>query len=168
MSDRTVLQLLQAIEQFHFNQADRNEMRDIERIGRLHKELSEYTAERAASGEWRLTQTRGRRTSGTHYTPLPIAESLVRSTLEPLVYVGPADNQPGNHWKLRSATELLNLRICDPACGSGVLLIQACRYLADGVVEARKDRRSHAPSARSEMRLPTKKGSRVRLARRLV
>jgi hypothetical protein len=168
VSDRTVLQLLQAIEQFHFNQADRNEMRDIERIGRLHEELSEYTAERAALGEWRLGQTRGRRMSGTHYTPLPVAESLVRSTLEPLVYVGPADNQPGNHWKLRSATELLNLRICDPACGSGVLLIQACRYLADRVVEAWKDRPSHAPAARRATRLPTVEGNRVCLARRLV
>lgn len=31
---------------------------------------------------------------------------------------------------------ILNLKICDPAMGSGAFLVEACRYLADRVVEA--------------------------------
>ena len=43
-------------------------------------------------------------------------------TLEPLVYVGPAEGMPREQWKLRSAKELLDLKICDMACGSGAFL----------------------------------------------
>ena len=43
-------------------------------------------------------------------------------TLEPLVYVGPAEGMPKDEWKLRSAKELLDLKICDMACGSGAFL----------------------------------------------
>ena len=41
-----------------------------------------------------------------------------------------------DEWKLRSARELLDLKICDMACGSGAFLVQACRYLSELLVEA--------------------------------
>ena len=37
---------------------------------------------------------------------------------------------------LRSPAALLELKICDPACGSGASLVQVCRYLADKLLEA--------------------------------
>src|SRR5262249_9560750 len=52
-----------------------------------------------------------RRSSGTHYTPKSLTEPIVRYTLEPLVYVGPAEGLPREQWKLRSAKELLDLKI---------------------------------------------------------
>ncbi len=79
-----------------------------------------------AAGSLVVKKTRARRDSGTEYTPSELAEEMVRYALEPLVYT------PG----LRSSAELLNLRICDPAVGSGAFLVAACRYLADRVVEA--------------------------------
>jgi hypothetical protein len=60
----------------------------------------------------------------------------VQYTLEPLVFVGPAEGLPKEQWKLRSAKELLDLKICDMACGSGAFLVQACRYLAARLMEA--------------------------------
>ena len=39
-------------------------------------------------------------------------------------------------WELKSAGELLELKICDPAMGSGAFLVQACRWLSDRLVEA--------------------------------
>ena len=77
-----------------------------------------------------------RRSSGTHYTPKSLTEPIVRYTLEPLVYVGPAEGLPKEQWKLRSAKELLALKICDMACGSGAFLVQACRYMAARLLEA--------------------------------
>ena len=74
--------------------------------------------------------------SGTHYTPRSLTEPIVQYTLEPLVYVGPAEGLPRDQWKLRSAKELLALKICDMACGSGAFLVQACRYLAARLLEA--------------------------------
>lgn len=77
-----------------------------------------------------------RRETGTHYTPKPLTEAIVAETLTPIVYVGPADGTPRADWVLRSSTELLDLKICDPAMGSGAFLVQACRWLADRLVEA--------------------------------
>ena len=65
-----------------------------------------------------------------------LTEPIVQYTLEPLVYVGPAEGKPKEEWKLHSAKELLNLKICDMACGSGAFLVQACRYLAERLLEA--------------------------------
>ena len=57
-------------------------------------------------------------------------------TLEPLVYEGVAEGKPKEQWKLKSAAELLKLKICDMAMGSGAFLVQTCRYLAERLVEA--------------------------------
>ncbi|MDY7076598.1 MAG: DNA methyltransferase [Chloroflexota bacterium] len=77
-----------------------------------------------------------RRATGTHYTPRSLTEPIVQHTLEPLVYVGPAEGQPREEWQLRSPAELLDLKICDMAMGSGAFLVQACRYLSERLVEA--------------------------------
>ncbi len=61
---------------------------------------------------------------------------MVKYTLEPLVYVGPAEGKPKDDWKLKSAKELLDLKICDMACGSGAFLVQVDRYMAERLLEA--------------------------------
>jgi hypothetical protein len=83
-----------------------------------------------------VTAGTDRRSSGTHYTPRSLTEPIVQYTLEPLVYVGPAEGKPKNEWKLKSAKELLGLKICDMACGSGAFLVQAARYMAERLLEA--------------------------------
>jgi hypothetical protein len=80
-----------------------------------------------------------RRESGTHYTPKSLTEKIVEETLTPIVYRGPAEGAAREDWKLKSADELLDLKICDPAMGSGAFLVQACRWLADRLVEAWSD-----------------------------
>lgn len=83
-----------------------------------------------------VTAGETRRATGTHYTPRSLTEPIVQYTLEPLVYDGPADGKPKDDWKLRSPRELLDLKICDMALGSGAFLVQACRYLSERLVEA--------------------------------
>jgi len=77
-----------------------------------------------------------RRETGTHYTPKSLTESIVTTTLEPVVYVGPAEGKPREEWALKSSREILDLKVCDPAMGSGAFLVQACRYLGEKLVEA--------------------------------
>lgn len=77
-----------------------------------------------------------RRETGTHYTPKSLTEAIVTETLTPIAYVGPAEGTPREQWVLKSPVELLDLKICDPAMGSGAFLVQACRWLADRLVEA--------------------------------
>jgi hypothetical protein len=68
-----------------------------------------------------------RRHSGSHYTPRTLTERIVRRTLEPiLACLGEAP----------TAEQLLALKVCDPAMGSGAFLVEVCRHLADHLVAA--------------------------------
>lgn len=119
-----------------------------------------------------------RRQTGTHYTPKSLTEQIVTETLEPVVYVGPSEGKPRDAWKLRSAAELLDLKICDMAMGSGAFLVQVCRWLAERVVEAweEAERQGAAISAEGEILevaagrdlLPLDREERLSFARRLV
>lgn len=88
------------------------------------------------AGAFIVTTGSDRRETGTHYTPKSLTEAIVTETLTPIAYVGPAEGTPREQWLLKSPAELLDLKICDPAMGSGAFLVQACRWLADRLVEA--------------------------------
>jgi hypothetical protein len=94
-----------------------------------------------------VTSGTDRRSSGTYYTPRIFTEPVVKHTLDPLVYVGPAEGRPENEWKLKSAKEILELKVCDMACGSGAFLVEACRYLAARLMEAWAIERSASPES---------------------
>ncbi|HEY3261132.1 MAG TPA: SAM-dependent DNA methyltransferase, partial [Pseudonocardiaceae bacterium] len=84
------------------------------------------------AGSILFTQVGDRRATGTHYTPKVLAEEVVEHTLAPLCFV---HSSPGVH-RLRTAEELLALKVCDPTMGSGAFLVAACRFLTERVVEA--------------------------------
>jgi Eco57I restriction-modification methylase/restriction-modification enzyme MmeI-like protein len=89
------------------------------------------------AGSLFVTQALDRRTSGTYYTPRQLAEEVVKHALDPVVYSpGPAQQRDEAVWRLRPATELLDLKIADIAMGSGAFLVAACRYLAARLQEA--------------------------------
>lgn len=83
-----------------------------------------------------VTAGADRRSTGTHYTPKSLTEPMVQHTLDPLVYVGPAEGRAKDDWQLRPARELLDLKICDMAMGSGAFLVQTARYLSERLMEA--------------------------------
>lgn len=87
-------------------------------------------------GAYSVVLGTSRRDSQTHYTPKSLTERIVDATLEPLAFDGAAEGRPRDQWVLRSAAELAGLKVCDPAMGSGAFLVQACRWLADRLVEA--------------------------------
>lgn len=88
------------------------------------------------AGAFIVTTGSDRRETGTHYTPKSLTEAIVAETLTPIAYVGPAQGTPRADWALKSPAELLDLKVCDPAMGSGAFLVQACRWLADRLVES--------------------------------
>lgn len=122
-----------------------------------------------------------RRSTGTHYTPPSLTEPVVRHTLEPLVYQGPAEGWPREQWKLKSPKEILELKVCDMAMGSGAFLVQVCRYLAERLVEAWENEEHDHPDEvlitpeggffkgeLSERLIPVDPGERLAIARRVV
>ncbi len=88
-----------------------------------------------------------RRISGSHYTPQTLTAGIVRHTLEPLVYRNEHGvyELVGGRKLLKTARELLDLKVCDMAMGSGAFLVQAVRYLADRLVEAWEIARQSQP-----------------------
>ncbi|MBU6432757.1 MAG: ATP phosphoribosyltransferase regulatory subunit, partial [Nitrospirae bacterium] len=130
------------------------------------------------AGSFMVTGGPERRQTGTHYTPKPLTEKIVAETLEPLVYVGPAEGKPPEEWKLRSPAELLDLKICDMAMGSAAFLVQVCRWLGERLVESwdEAERNGATISADGEVLekpagqdlLPKDREERLSLARRLI
>src|ERR1019366_7736104 len=82
-----------------------------------------------------VTEGSDRRSTGTHYTPRSLTEPIVQHTLDPLGCDGPAEGKPREEWGLKAPKDILALRVCDLAMGSGAFLVQACRYLAQKLVE---------------------------------
>ena len=95
----------------------------VEQLGSVYERVLEY--EPVPSGKTlRLAKTSTeRKSTGSFYTPRSITEYLVRRTLAPLT-------------EHKRADEILQLRIVDPAMGSGAFLVAACRYLADQCEQA--------------------------------
>ncbi len=133
------------------------------------------------AGSVYVTQGSDRRSTGAHYTPRSLTEPIVQHTLDPLVYIGPAEGKPQEEWQLRSAAEILNLKVCDMAMGSGAFLVQVCRYLSEKLVEAWENAEQHLPGkpqitpeglpstgAPDELLLPHDAEERLAIARRIV
>ncbi|MGV9978316.1 Eco57I restriction-modification methylase domain-containing protein [Micromonospora wenchangensis] len=89
-----------------------------------------------------------RKTTGSYYTPSSLVECLLDSALDPLLDEATALPTPEER-----ITALLDLTVCDPACGSGHFLIAAARRIAKRVAAEETDELEPAPDAvRSAMR----------------
>jgi hypothetical protein len=96
-----------------------------------HDVASALAAERNAPGlayaekdSLFLRVTGERRRTGSHYTPRGVAAEVVKKTLLPLIPDG------------ATPEAILQLRVCDPACGSGAFLLAACEFLATRLLVA--------------------------------
>ncbi len=174
---------------------------DLEAVGRLLQACGNDEQLKAAVAPWaRLLRTDSsgypvvirkgsvyvtagtdRRSSGTHYTPRSLTEPVVQYALEPQVYRGPAEGWPREKWQLKTPKELLALRVCDMAMGSGAFLAQACRWLGDRLVESWEEAEAKAggklvvtpegdlaTGAPNERPIPRSAEERIALARRAV
>ena len=92
-------------------------------------------------GEWYLVRWGGtRKGSGSFYTRPGLAVPTVQRALRPLAYDPPmgADgttdaNAPPAHWTPKLPERILDLKVCDPACGSGTFPLAALRFLTDAL-----------------------------------
>ncbi|HWN68296.1 MAG TPA: DNA methyltransferase, partial [Haliangium sp.] len=100
-----------------------------EHIGILYEGLLDFELRRAPADEWFLVRWVGtRKGSGTFYTRPQLAGATVRRTLQPLTH-----DQDG---KPRTPEEILQLRVCDPAMGSGSFLVAALRALTAALLQS--------------------------------
>ncbi|ACY19037.1 TaqI-like C-terminal specificity domain-containing protein [Haliangium ochraceum] len=79
-----------------------------------------------------------RKRSGSYYTPAALVEELLAATLDPALERAARAPDP--------AAAILALRVCDPACGAGNVLVAAARRMAARLAHARG--RGDDPAAR--------------------
>jgi hypothetical protein len=93
----------------------------------LDKKLSPHTPLGLQPGSLILQPTAERRRSGSHYTPRALTEPIVAEAFRP--WLEDCNHQP-------TAEQILALKVCDPAMGSGAFLVAVCRFLAGWLVKA--------------------------------
>ena len=111
-------------------------VRDADTAEALHAALDpvidrDATPDLVPAGAMVLQPSEERRRSGSHYTPRELTEPIVRTTLEPVLDRLRAEQGGTPHHE-----RILDLKVCDPAMGSGAFLVEACRQLADALIEA--------------------------------
>ena len=126
----------------------------VQQLGSIYERLLEYEIAPREEGEGIAVRPNifARKTSGSYYTPDDLVSLIIDETIEPLVRLRmetflekvseldsgemPDDRRMGRLKSLDPAEKLLELKVCDPAIGSGHFLVNLVDYLADRVIEA--------------------------------
>jgi hypothetical protein len=127
-------------------------------VDALGNRVSPFTQRILPTGTMSLQPSEERRRSGSHYTPRSLTQPIVKTTLQPILdqlcgdpqcaaFEGrndPKRRDPvpgcialeGERARHRSPlpNQILDLKVCDPAMGSGAFLVEACRFLGDALV----------------------------------
>ncbi|MEV5811329.1 Eco57I restriction-modification methylase domain-containing protein [Streptomyces mutabilis] len=125
-----------------------------EELGSVYEALLELVPKHNASDRtFALVDRAGndRKKTGSYYTPAALTETLLDSTLDPVIDAAvkrgeqraSAEGRPDPADTI--VEELLSLTVCDPACGSGHFLVGAARRIAKRVASVRE--RNPEPTA---------------------
>jgi very-short-patch-repair endonuclease len=96
-------------------------------LAALGSRVSSRTPNLVPPGGLYLQPGEERRRTGSHYTPRKLTQPIVETTLRPIF------EQLGDH---PTPEQILELKVCDLAMGSAAFLVEACRQLAEKLVEA--------------------------------
>ena len=128
----------------------------------LRKRAAKLVNRVVLPNEWYLVRWGGtRKGSGSFYTRPGLTVPTVQRTLRPLAYDPPLNNdgEPDREaapadWTPKRSEDILSLKVCDPACGSGSFPLAALRFLTDALyASVRHHRRVEDRDDRSLVRL---------------
>lgn len=99
-----------------------------EELGSVYESLLELHGDVESDGSFILRDVAGnqRKTTGSYYTPDPLIQNLLDTALDPVI---------DRYAKSHIPADLLNITVCDPACGSGAFLVAAARRIAKRYAE---------------------------------
>ncbi|UNK78193.1 N-6 DNA methylase [Sphingopyxis granuli] len=109
-----------------------------EELGSVYESLLEIRPRLEANGAFTLdsgAKGNDRKTSGSYYTPDSLVETLLDSALDPVLQTA----EDGADTTEDKVAAILDLRVIDPACGSGHFLLGAARRMADRVAKLRNE-----------------------------
>jgi hypothetical protein len=124
----------------------------VQQLGSIYERLIEHEVVRE-DGEIRVRPNIfARKGSGSYYTPEDLVGLIIDEAIEPLATARidafnakiaelegsslPEDRRLGSLKRIDPAEKILELKICDPAMGSGHFLVSLVDYLADQVIAA--------------------------------
>jgi hypothetical protein len=124
----------------------------VQQLGSIYERLLEHEVVREGAGIIIRPNVFARKGSGSYYTPDDLVGLIIRETVDPLVSGRmeafstkarelegsdqPEDRRLEDIAGIDPAERLLELKICDPAMGSGHFLVSLVDYLADQVITA--------------------------------
>lgn len=144
LSNRYLLDAIRALSQVKENSGfRRTDFRNLgtEELGSIYESLLElhpHINSEAATFELEVASGHERKTTGSYYTPTSLINELLNSALEPVI-----DQTMKNADNPEEA--ILNLKICDPASGSGHFLIAAAHRIAKRLAAIRTGEEEPAP-----------------------
>jgi len=115
---------------------------DSDELGSVYESLLELHPQINVPAKTFALATAGgneRKTTGSYYTPTSLINALLDSALNPVIAEATKKPQP--------EAALLDLKICDPACGSGHFLIAAAHRVAKALASVRTGEEEPAPDA---------------------
>ena len=104
--------------------------------------VSPWTFSFFGDGTGEKVKGSAKKLSGSYYTPPTLVNELIKSALEPVLALAVAAH-PASPKKA-----ILDLKVIDPACGSGHFLLAAARRMAAEIVRIESDAESSDESAR--------------------
>jgi hypothetical protein len=113
-----------------------------EELGSVYESLLELHPvlnSEAATFELQSASGHERKTTGSFYTPKSLITCLLDSALDPVLAEASAKPNP--------EAAILDLKVCDPACGSGHFLIAAAHRIAKRLAYVRTGEEEPAPEA---------------------
>ena len=116
-----------------------------EELGSVYESLLElHPLLNTDAGTFQLTSAAGneRKTTGSYYTPSSLIQVLLDSALDPVT----EDRLKGKQDAAQQEQALLELKVCDPACGSGHFLIAAAHRIAGRLAEVRAGDNEPSPN----------------------
>ena len=124
----------------------------VQQLGSIYERLLEREVVREGRDIVVRPNVFARKDSGSYYTPDDLVDLIVRETVGPLAASRmeafaseasdlasrqvPEDRRMGRLKRLDPAEKMLELKVCDPAMGSGHFLVNLVDHLADRVIEA--------------------------------
>lgn len=128
---------------------------DAEELGSVYESLLQLVPKYSAEQRrFQLIQLAGneRKTTGSYYTPSSLIERLLDTALDPVINAAVQRGEAAGDADVAAAVEkeLLDLKVCDPACGSGHFLVAAARRIAKRLAAVREQNPEPTPTGLRE------------------
>lgn len=154
LNNKVLMECIKSMNEFE--DAQRNKVAinyrslDVEELGSIYEGLLELSPVIVYEQPYyRFTYEKGseRSSSGSHYTPEDLVKPLIEHSLEYLIDDRVTPFYKGKNTANDTVKSLLDLKICDVACGSGHILLSAARRVGIEVARIESGEQQPNPTA---------------------